>query len=119
MGGFLLLAENRSVPYPRSPFSFGHLLHLLYEFAPANQGLVPTWRPASMKALRLRARRASIIVLRPASATRHNPDRWAASNARRAMIRLLLGAFFLTTTGVSAQVLCGQSADNARARVAC
>src|SRR3970040_992976 len=49
MGGFLLLAENRSVPYPRSPFSFGHLLHLLYEFAPANQGLVPTWRPASMK----------------------------------------------------------------------
>src|SRR3989304_2219561 len=33
MGGFLLLAENRSVPYPRSPFSFGHLLHLLYEFA--------------------------------------------------------------------------------------
>src|SRR3970282_441651 len=35
MGGFLLLAENRSVPYPRSPFSFGHLLHLLYEFAGA------------------------------------------------------------------------------------
>jgi len=40
MGGFLLLAENRSVPYPRSPFSFGHLLHLLYEFAPSNGQLL-------------------------------------------------------------------------------
>ena len=41
----------------------------------ANQGLVPTWRAASMKVLRLRAWRASIIVLRSASATRHNPSR--------------------------------------------
>jgi hypothetical protein len=39
---------------------------------------VPPWRAASMKVLRLQVRRASIIVLRPASATRHNLIRYTA-----------------------------------------
>ena len=41
----------------------------------ANQGLVPSWRATSVMMLRIRAWRASIMVLRSASATRHDPDR--------------------------------------------
>jgi len=59
MGGFLLLAENRSVPYPRSPFSFGHLLHLLYEFALCNKQLLLTALEIAVAARALRARAAT------------------------------------------------------------
>jgi hypothetical protein len=46
----------------------------------SNQGLVPTWRAEGMIVLRLQVRRASIIVLRPASATRHNLIRYASTH---------------------------------------
>lgn len=39
MAGFLLLAENRSLAYPRSPFYLSQVLHLLYESAWPNEAL--------------------------------------------------------------------------------
>jgi hypothetical protein len=39
MVGDPLLAENGSIPYPRSPFSCGAVLHLVYEFAQPNPAM--------------------------------------------------------------------------------
>jgi hypothetical protein len=47
MAGFLLLAENRSVADPRSPFSFRHVLHVLYESALPNKSMNLTTAPQS------------------------------------------------------------------------
>ena len=41
-----------------------------------NKGLVPPWRAASKLMLRRRVRRATIMVHRPTSATRHKPGRY-------------------------------------------
>lgn len=52
----------------------GEPTQILEGAVPANQGLPPAWRAASVMTLRLRVRRASMNVLRPASARRQNPS---------------------------------------------